>query len=293
MPNRYLSNDHAITVADILTGRALVSSGHVLWVSGAPRPDLGGAEEDDNVNGNVFFIHLCFSLFVCLFVVCLFPVLSFRAYLYHYLCCLCLRFLFFSHMSATDEETVNPEISVAGSYRTVCTQLDLNGLAVAAVLLSHRVNELEGALGMMRVLQLLFVFNCLCVWWHYLSPLSARVCAADPCVCVCVCAGVIDAAAAAAAAAAPGPPSLITNATEQQQQHNMGDAAAAAAAAGAGGGGGGAHQAPMPPAGSIVTGDESLSVVPAFKVVKQLVTKWYPFYSFLVSLSLSLTLVGS
>jgi hypothetical protein len=116
-------------------------------------------------------------------------------------------------------------MAVPGSYRTVCTQLELTGIAVAAVLLSHRVNELEGALGASALAR----------------PGTPSLTTADT--------GVIDAAAAAAAAAAAGGPTSL-----------MGQALDGKAVA-----------APAAP----VTADEGLSVVPAFKVLKALVTKWF------------------
>lgn len=120
-----LGTDHSITVADTLLARNLIANNHLLWISGTPRPDLGGAEEDENNNGT--------SQSTINFVRCIGEAewnADFVPILWDWI--------------ALADDPITPEISNKGSYRNVCVQLDLNGLAIAAVLLSHRVNELEG-----------------------------------------------------------------------------------------------------------------------------------------------------
>ena len=48
LPLGNLGQDPQRTMADVLLGRLLKGNRHVLWASEGPRPDLGGAEDDEN-----------------------------------------------------------------------------------------------------------------------------------------------------------------------------------------------------------------------------------------------------
>eukprot|EP00698_Gefionella_okellyi_P023680 TRINITY_DN8155_c0_g1_i1.p1 TRINITY_DN8155_c0_g1~~TRINITY_DN8155_c0_g1_i1.p1 ORF type:complete len:2256 (+),score=530.17 TRINITY_DN8155_c0_g1_i1:623-6769(+) len=163
IPIGNLTSDHAMFIIDVLMARNLHANNHLLWISNTGRPDLGGAEEDDN---------------------------SFA------------------------DEPAAPELVNKGSYKCVCVELEVASLAVSSVLVSHRINDVEGALGIEQ--------------------------AAANAVVVRDVGGAVAAPGSLAASIAHAGPA----------------------------------QVPAAASSSLVVVDDALASAPAFRAIKQLVTRW-------------------
>jgi len=91
------SHDSTIQALDILFGRALRARSHLLWACDGPRPDLGGAELEDN------------------------------------------------RLAEGVTSEAKPEVVRSGVYRTTCIELELEDVAIAAVLESEHIQPSDGS----------------------------------------------------------------------------------------------------------------------------------------------------
>ncbi|CAM9091188.1 unnamed protein product, partial [Phaeothamnion confervicola] len=97
VPIGNVGDDAPVAMADAIFARQLRHNRHVLWASPSARPDLGGAEADEN--------------------------------------------------DAFCEELLSPVICRPGAYRSICIELDVYALSVAAVAAAAQLDVLEGTAG--------------------------------------------------------------------------------------------------------------------------------------------------
>jgi DNA polymerase epsilon subunit 1 len=130
MPLGNMSDDFAVSMADIFYARLLAHNNHLLWVSNTSKPDLGGLETDENdlwiedmhsnaiMNGSEKASAGASAA---------------------------------NAASAQAGSSGGMSICIPGAYRQVCVEFKLHGLAVNTVLASGFLQDLEGADGAMSL----------------------------------------------------------------------------------------------------------------------------------------------